>query len=55
MSVKAIVVDLDRTLLHTDKTLSTYSIEVLKTAKKKVFRLWWHRPDRGAPQSSIVR
>ena len=35
MSVKAIVVDLDRTLLHTDKTLSTYSIEVLKTCKEK--------------------
>ena len=35
MGVKAIVVDLDRTLLHTDKTLSTYSIEVLKTCKEK--------------------
>lgn len=32
--VKTIVVDLDRTLLHTDKTLSTYTVEVLKACKE---------------------
>lgn len=33
-SIKAIVVDLDRTLLHFDKTLSAYSLNVLKKCKK---------------------
>lgn len=33
-SVKTIVVDLDRTLLHTDKTLSAYTVKVLKECKK---------------------
>ncbi len=34
-SVKTIVVDLDRTLLHTDKTLSARTIKVLKECKKR--------------------
>ena len=34
VNVKTIVVDLDRTLLHTDKTLSAYTVEVLKTCKE---------------------
>ena len=32
--VKAIVVDLDRTLLHTDKTLSVRTVKILKECKK---------------------
>lgn len=34
-NIKAIVVDLDRTLLHTDKALSAYTVEVLKKCKEK--------------------
>lgn len=34
MNIKTIVVDLDRTLLHTDKTLSTHTVEVLKACKE---------------------
>lgn len=33
--MKAIIVDLDRTLLHTDKTLSEYTINVLKKCHNK--------------------
>ena len=33
MSIKTIVVDLDRTLLRTDKTLSSYTVNVLKECK----------------------
>ena len=33
-SIKTIIVDLDRTLLHTDKTLSTYTVNVLNECKK---------------------
>ena len=33
-NIKTIVVDLDRTLLHTDKTLSAYTIKVLNECKK---------------------
>ncbi len=32
--IKAIVVDLDKTLLHTDKTISSYTSEVLQQCKK---------------------
>ena len=32
--MKAIVVDLDRTLLHTDKTLSAYTVKILKACKR---------------------
>lgn len=35
MAFKAIVVDLDRTLLHTDKTISPYTAEVFKKCKQK--------------------
>lgn len=34
-NIKTIVVDLDRTLLHTDKTLSEYTVNVLKRCKEK--------------------
>ena len=34
VDVKAIVVDLDRTLLHSDKTVSPYTISVLKECRK---------------------
>lgn len=37
--VKTIVVDLDGTLLHTDKTLSAYSVEVLRECKKRGIRI----------------
>lgn len=39
MSVKTIVVDLDKTLLHTDKTLSSYTATVLKECKKNAIRV----------------
>ena len=32
-NIKTIVVDLDRTLLHTDKTLSAYTVDILKKCK----------------------
>lgn len=32
---KAIIVDLDRTLLHTDKTISEYTLKVLQQCRKK--------------------
>ena len=35
MAIKAIVVDLDRTLLHTNKTISPYTAEVFKKCKQK--------------------
>ena len=38
-NIKTIVVDLDRTLLHTDKTLSEYTVEVLKECKKNGMRI----------------
>ena len=34
VNIKTIIVDLDRTLLHTDKTLSAYTIKVLNECKK---------------------
>ena len=33
-NIKTIVVDLNRTLLHTDKTLFAYTIKVLNECKK---------------------
>ena len=39
MAIKAIVVDLDRTLLHTDKTISPYTAEVFKKCKQKAILL----------------
>ena len=52
MGVKAIVVDLDRTLLHTDKTLSSYTVDVLKECKKNGMRIMvaTARPLRTAKQ-----
>jgi len=38
-NVKAIVVDLDRTLLHTDKTVSPYTISVLKACRERGMKL----------------
>lgn len=35
MNVKTIIVDLDSTLLHTDKTISPYTSEVFKRCKQK--------------------
>lgn len=51
-NVKAIVVDLDRTLLHTDKTLSTYTVKVLKECKRYGIRIMvaTARPLRTAKQ-----
>ena len=36
---KAIIVDLDRTLLHTDKTISRYTAEVFGRCKEKGIKL----------------
>ncbi len=38
-NIKTIVVDLDRTLLHTDKTLSSYTVEILRQCKKKGIKI----------------
>lgn len=35
METKAIIVDLDRTLLHTDKSISPYTIDVLKKCQNR--------------------
>ena len=37
--MKAIVTDLDRTLLHTDKTLSAYSAEMLNLCRERGLRV----------------
>jgi len=39
MSVKAIVVDLDKTLLHTDKKLSLYTTNVLRECQKNSIKI----------------
>ena len=39
MNIKTIVVDLDRTLLYTDKTLSGYTVEVLNECKKNAIKI----------------
>jgi len=39
MSIKAIVVDLDRTLLRTDKSLSPYTISTLRECKSRGIRI----------------
>ena len=39
VTVKAIIVDLDRTLLHTDKTISSYTCEVLKECKRRGIKI----------------
>lgn len=38
-NIKTIVVDLDKTLLRTDKTLSAYTMTVLKECKKKAIKI----------------
>ncbi|MBR3808202.1 MAG: HAD-IIB family hydrolase [Lachnospiraceae bacterium] len=38
MTIKTIIVDLDRTLLHTDKTISSYTAKILKECKKNAIR-----------------
>lgn len=52
INVKTIVVDLDRTLLHTDKTLSAYTVKVLKKCKEKAMQIMvaTARPLRTAKQ-----
>ena len=39
MKYKTIIVDLDRTLLHTDKSVSKYTIDTLKKCKEKGMNL----------------
>ena len=38
-NVKTIVVDLDKTLLHTDKTLFEYTVGVLKECKRQAIKI----------------
>ena len=38
-NVKAIVVDLDKTLLHTDKTISAHTAQVLRECKKRNIKI----------------
>lgn len=35
MKIKAIIVDLDKTLLHTDKSISSYTADVLKMSGQR--------------------
>ena len=37
--MKAIITDLDRTLLRTDKTLSDYTLQVLKACRAQGYRI----------------
>lgn len=39
MMIKTIIVDLDRTLLHTDKTLSEYTVSVLRECKRSGIKI----------------
>lgn len=39
MVVKMIIVDLDRTLLHTDKTISEYSVSILNQCREKGIKI----------------
>ena len=52
MNIKTIIVDLDRTLLRTDKTLSSYTVKVLKECRKSGMRIMvaTARPLRTAKQ-----
>lgn len=52
MNIKTIIVDLDRTLLRTDKTLSSYTVEVLRECRKNGIRIMvaTARPLRTAKQ-----
>lgn len=52
VNIKTIVVDLDRTLLHTDKTISAYTVEVLNKCKKNGIKIMvaTARPLRTAKQ-----
>ena len=38
-NIQAVVVDLDNTLLHTDKTLSAYTVDILKKCKEKAIKI----------------
>ena len=48
MDFQAIIVDFDRTLLHTDKTISDYTVKVLLDLQKSGVRLFaaTARPER---------
>ncbi|MBO5110725.1 MAG: HAD hydrolase family protein [Clostridia bacterium] len=50
MNVKAIIVDLDRTLLRSDKTVSPYTTEVLRTCRERDISVMMAtaRPERTA-------
>ena len=47
-NIKAIITDLDRTLLRTDKTLSEYTVAVLKACKARGIKVMaaTARPER---------
>ena len=38
-NIKAVIVDLDRTLLHTDKSLSAYTVNVLEECKRRGLKI----------------
>lgn len=48
MNYRAIIVDFDRTLLHTDKTISEYTVTVLLNLQKSGIQLFaaTARPER---------
>ena len=48
INIKAIITDLDRTLLHTDKSLSEYTIKVIKRCKEQGIKVMaaTARPER---------
>ena len=52
--IKTLIVDLDRTLLHTDKTISAYTVKVLKKCQKRGINIMvaTARPERETKQYS---
>ncbi len=55
-NIKAIITDLDRTLLRTDKSLSSYTIEVLKKCKARGIKVMaaTARPERTVKEYDAV-
>ena len=55
-NIKAIITDLDRTLLHTDKSLSEYTVEVLKKCKAQGIKVMaaTARPERSITDYDVA-
>ena len=58
MEYRAVITDFDRTLLHTDKTISAYTFKVLQSLQKSGIRLFaaTARPERAITEyCEIIR